>query len=129
MHNEKHGDVSNGYRLRRTFGRGKQMMLRVPRSRLGQFYPVILSLLRNEEEECRQLAFALYGAGLTTEQVGELFEKIYGRFYSSSQVSRMFEYAREEVAQWLERPLERYYALLYIDATFIATRRGESVSK
>lgn len=129
LHNRECLDVSNGYRHRKTYGRGKLLELKVPRSRFHQFYPVILGLLRDEEEECRKLAYGLYGAGLTTEQVGELFEKIYGRSYSSSQISRMFEYARGEVAEWIKRRLNAYYPMLFIDATFISVRRGDSVSK
>jgi len=129
VHNSAYTDVSNGYRFRRTYGSGKLLELKVPRSRYYQFYPMIFGLLKDEEEECKKLAFGLYGAGLTTEQVGELFEKIYGRTYSSSQISRLFEYARGEVAEWIERPLEDYYPIVYIDATFIPVRRGESVSK
>ena len=129
VHNDMYGDLSNGYRLRKTYGKGKMLELKVPRSRYGQFYPVILGLLKDEEEECRKLAYSLYGAGLTTEQVGEVFEKIYGRSYSSSQVSRMFDYARQEVSQWLDRPLEEYYPIIYIDAVFIPVRRVDSVSK
>jgi len=98
IHNETHGDVSNGYRFRKTIGSGKLLELRVPRMRYGQFYPVLLSLLRSQEEECRRMAFSLYVAGLTTAQVGEIFEQLYGKDYSTSQVSRMFEYARSEVS-------------------------------
>lgn len=128
-HNDNQGDMSNGYRPVKTFGRGKILELKVPRSRAGHFYPVILGLLRDQEEESRRLAFSLYGAGLTTQQVGELFDDIYGRQYSTSQISRMFNFAREEVTQWLERPLEPYYPIIYIDATFIYTRRVDNVSK
>lgn len=129
IHNETHGDVSNGYRFRKTIGSGKLLELRVPRTRYGQFYPVLLSLLKDQEEECRRMAFSLYGAGLTTAQVGELFEQLYGKEYSTSQVSRMFEYARQEVSSWLSRGLDSYYPIVMIDATFIYTRREESVSK
>lgn len=128
-HNNDYSDHSNGYRPRKSFGSGKILELRVPRTRQGNFYPVLLSLLKDQEEESRKLAFSLYGAGLTTNQVGELFEEIYGRYYSNSHVSRMFNFAREEVAQWLERPLDPYYPIVYIDATYIATRRGDSVMK
>ena len=41
----------------------------------------------------------------------------------------MFEYAREEVSAWMKRELEEYYPIIYIDATFINTRRIDSVSK
>lgn len=60
-------DYCNGYRLRKTFGQGKMMELKMPRTRTGQFYPVILSLLRDYEEEARRVAFKLYSSGLTTE--------------------------------------------------------------
>lgn len=128
-HNLATNDQSNGYRPRKTYGNGRMMELKVPRSRLGQFYPVVLGLLRNQEEECRRLAFSLYGKGLTTEQVGELFDELYGRSYSKSSISRMFDYARDEVERWQNRPLEAYFPILFIDATFISVRRGESVSK
>lgn len=128
-HNQANGDLSNGYRFRKTYGHGKLLELKVPRTRNGNFYPLILGLLREQEEEAKQIAFKLYGAGLTTEQVGELFGEIYGKSYSSSQVSRMFDYAREEVSEWLQRRLDSYYPILFIDATFIPTRRVDSVSK
>lgn len=128
-HNRQQRDVSNGYRPRKSLGRGKIIELQVPRTRKGNFKPALLALIKDQEEECRRIAFSLYGAGLTTEQVGELFDELYGRHYSTSSVSRMFDYAREEVDAWLNRPLEGYYPIVYIDATYIATRRVDSVMK
>lgn len=128
-HNSSNSDVSNGFRSVRSFGHGKQLRLSVPRSRNSSFYPILLGVLRNQEEESKRIAFKLYGAGLTTEQVGEVFEDIYGEHYSTSQVSRMFDYAREEVKTWLDRGLDNYYPIVYIDATYISTRRVDSVSK
>jgi putative transposase len=128
-HNITNSDVSNGFRSVRTFGQGNQLRLSVPRSRNSSFYPVLLGILRNQEEESKRIAFKLYGAGLTTQQVGEVFEDIYGDHYSTSQVSRMFDYAREEVKEWLNRGLDPYYPIIYIDATYISTRRVDAVSK
>ena len=122
-------DKGNGFRQVKAYGRGKMLELRVPRTREGNFYPVLMSVLRDQEEECRKIAFELYGAGLTTAQVGGLFEKLYGRHYSKSSVSRMFDYAREEVMGWLVRPLDEYYPIIYIDALFWSTRRDGGVSK
>lgn len=129
LHNENKSDVSNGYRSRKANGFGQRLELQVPRSRYNQFYPVILGLLKNQEEEAKRIAYSLYGAGLTTAQVGELFGEFYGNEYSTSQVSRMFDTARDDVQEWLCRPLESYYPIVMIDATFISTRRGDSVSK
>ena len=41
----------------------------------------------------------------------------------------MFDLVREEVFKWLNRPLESYYPIVYIDSIFIPTRRIDSVSK
>jgi len=129
IHNQTNGDVSNGYRWRRAFGAQKQLQLEVPRSRNTNFYPFLLAVIKDQEQELKELAFSLYGSGLTTEQVGEIFKEIYGKKYSTTQVSRLFDYARKEVNDWLLRPLERYYPVIYIDATFIPTRRVDHVSK
>ncbi|MEG2070964.1 MAG: transposase, partial [Bacteroidales bacterium] len=128
-HNRLRQDLSNGYRFRKTYGQGRLLELQIPRTRNGNFYPLILGLLRNQEAEAKEIAFKLYGAGLTTAQVGELFGDIYGQNYSTSQISRMFDYAREEVDFWLKRKLDIYYPIVYIDATFLSTRRIDSVSK
>lgn len=97
--------MNNGYRFRKTYGQGKLLELRVPRTRYEQFYPIVLGLLKDREEEFRKIAFSLYRAGLTAKQVGEVFGQLYGKAYSSSQISRLIEYAREEVKEWLSRPL------------------------
>ena len=124
-----HGDLSNGYRSRRAFSQGRVMELQVPRTRFGNFYPVLLSVLKDQRSEMDRLGFMLYNKGLTTEQVGEVFGEIYGRSYSKQSISRMADLAREEVLSWLERPLEAYYPIIYIDCTFVPVRRNGAVRK
>jgi transposase-like protein len=128
-HNAERGDLSNGYRPRRAFGGGRVMELRVPRTRYGAFYPVLLNVLKDQQSEMERLTFSLYTAGLTTEQIGDIFDDIYGKHYSKQRVSQMMDYAREEIQGWLERPLEAYYPLLYIDCTFVPVRRDAMVRK
>src|SRR5690625_5684050 len=83
-------DYSNGYRYRKAFGEGKMIELKVPRTREG-FYPVVLGLLKDQEKEAHNLAFELYKSGLTSDKVGDVFEGLYGKDESTSQVSRMFK--------------------------------------
>lgn len=129
LHNEMYSDLSNGFRPRKLATHGKILELKVPRTRFNSFYPVILAILKEEEEEYKKLAFQLYSAGLTTDQIGDIFETVYGKNYSTSQVSRMFNHARDEVEEWRNRPLDNYYPICYIDATYVPTRRVDSVSK
>lgn len=129
VYNADKGDLSNGYRPRRAFGGGRVMELRVPRTRYGSFYPVVLTVLKDQQAEMERLTFSLYTAGLTTEQIGDIFDDIYGKHYSKQRVSQMMDYAREEIQGWLERPLEVYYPIVYIDCTFVPVRRDAMVRK
>jgi len=59
------------------YGR-KVFELRVPRSRNGNFYPLLLGVLKDQEEEAQKLVSSLYCSGLTTEQVDKIYEQFYG---------------------------------------------------
>lgn len=126
--NNKQGDVSNGYRFGSVLGHGGKLELSIPRSRHHNFYPLILALVKEQNEESKSLAYELYSSGLTTEQIGNLFDKIYGHQYSKSSISNMMSNARTDVQSWLNRKLEKRYPIIYIDATYWHTRRLDSVS-
>ena len=126
---ENADEQCNGFRSRRWYSHGFEFSLRVPRSRSGNFYPVLLGLIRNESEERARLFNLLYTKGLTTQQIGEISDCVYGRTYSKQQVSHLARSCREDVELWLGRDLSSHYLAVYIDATFISTRRDGRVSK
>lgn len=89
-----HGNPQNkcyGYRFGHSYGQGRKLEFRIPRDRYRNLHPLILAILRNQEEECDWLAGVLYTKGLTQEQVGDIFEQIYGQHYSKSGISRMVD--------------------------------------
>ena len=118
----------NGYRPGHTYGHGRKLEFRIPRDRYGNFHPQILAILRDQEEECDRLAGALYTKGLTQEQVGDVFEQIYGQGYSKSSISRMVQCVRDQVAEWLDRGLDSYYPVLFVDCVHIKIHRKRSVA-
>lgn len=118
----------NGYRLEHTDGQGRKLEFRIPRDRYGNFHPQIIAIFRNQEEECDRLAGALYTKGLTQEQVSDVFDQIYGQHYSKSSISRMVESVRTQVNTWLERGLESYYPVVFVDCVHIKIHRKRSVS-
>ena len=127
--NENAHEQCNGFRSRRWYSHGFEFFLRIPRSRSGNFYSIILGLIRSKSEERAKLFNLLYTKGITTKQIGEISETIYGRSYSKQQVSYLSTNCREDVEQWLNRRLSSHYLAIYIDATFITTRRDKQVSK
>ena len=71
----------NGFRPRRWYCKGYTFVLRIPRSRSGIFYPVLLGIIRIECEERSALVYQLYTKGLITEQISEVIETVYGRLF------------------------------------------------
>jgi len=121
------GNKGNGYRQGKSYGNGRVLEFRIPRDRYGNFHPTILALLRDQEVECEQLASSLYCKGLTQSQVGEVFGEVYGKHYSKASISRMIEYLRADVEQWLMRSLESYYPVVFVDAIHVKVHRKRSV--
>lgn len=124
---DSQGNKGNGYRIGHTYGNGRKLEFRIPRDRYGNFHPQILAILRNQEEECDRLAGVLYTKGLTQEQVGDVFDEIYGQHYSKSSISRMVESVRGQVDRWLERGLDSYYPIVFVDCVHIKIHRKKSV--
>ena len=122
------GNKGNGYRPGCTYGQGRKLEFRIPRDRYGSFHPQILAILRDQEEECDRLAGVLYTKCLTQEQVGDVFDQIYGRHYSKASISRMVESVRTQVGEWLERGLEEYYPVVFVDCMHIKIHRKRSVA-
>lgn len=122
------GNKGNGYRPGSTYGQGRKLEFRIPRDRYGNFHPQILAILRDQEEECDRLAGVLYTKGLTQEQVGDVFDQIYGQHYSKASISRMVECVRTQVNEWLERGLEEYYPVVFVDCVHIKIHRKRSVA-
>ena len=52
-----------------------------------------------------------------------MFDEIYGEHYSKSSISRMIEYVRKEVDSWLQRDLDSYYPIVFVDCVHIKVFR------
>ena len=117
------GNKGNGYRSASRSGIGSKLQLQIPRDRMGVFKPIILGLLNEKEEQIKDLCFELYGKGLTTRQIEEVIAKIYGSNYSKSSISRITTDFSSLVSAWLNRKLDHYYPVVYIDAIHVKVRR------
>ena len=120
---------ANGYRYITPILDGSLIELRVPRDRFGNFKPHILNLIKHNQQRLSEVAFTLYSSGMSTSQVGEVFEQIYGKSYSKSGISSLCEHSRNIALEWLERDLEEFYPAIYIDAHYNSVKRDKKISK
>jgi len=121
---EDQGDnKGNGFRPGQVYGRGRQLQLRIPRDRQGQFYPVLLALLRDQDSQLHDLSFMLYSKGLTTRDIGEVLDLIYGKNYSKSTISNINTSFYGQMEDWRNRELDQEYLAVYIDAIWEKVKR------
>lgn len=115
----------NGYRTVKKAGMFGQLELLIPRDRLGTFKPIIQAILNKQEEKIKDLSYALYAKGLTTLQVSDILEDIYGRSYSKTTVSRISNTFYTDIEKWLERELDPTYLMMMVDAIHIKVKRDK----
>ncbi|HDQ16111.1 MAG TPA: IS256 family transposase, partial [Bacteroidetes bacterium] len=115
---------ANGYRLGKVFGHGSQLELRIPRDRQSDFKPVMLALFRNQESYLKEVSFDLYSKGLTTRDICDVMETIYGKHYSKSTISNISQSFYEQMEAWRNRTIEAHYLALYIDGLHVKLKRN-----
>lgn len=124
IHNDSENDVSNGFRPRNLCLVGDTLVLNVPRTRRHQFLPVVLGILRQKKEVIQDITEIMVSRGNTMDDVSAVLEVIYGKRYSTSQISRIATGSKEIIEEWLTRSLPKEAEALLIDATYIKTCRG-----
>lgn len=121
---ESENNKANGYRSGSVFGYGHQIELRIPRDRLSNFTPTILTLFRNQESYIKEVSFQLYTKGLTTRDVSDVMNVIYGKHYSKSKVSDISQSFYQQMQAWRNRTLDTHYPVIYIDGLHVKLKRG-----
>jgi len=126
---ESVNNKGNGFRKVNGLGISESLALRIPRDRLSQFKPLILEIMRESNTQLEELCFELYYKGLTTREIEEITENIYGKKLSKSKISNINKTFYKDMELFRKRQIDSHYPIIYIDATFINTKRVDSVSK
>ena len=114
---------ANGFRLGKVFGFGSQLELLIPRDRQSQFIPTILALFRDQEHYLKEVSFKMYSKGLTTGDVSEVMETIYGSHYGKSTISNITQSFYSQMESWRNRDLDKRYLALFIDGLHVKLKR------
>lgn len=61
----------------------------------------------------------MYARGLSTRDIANSIDQMYGQKYSATSVSNLTDIAVKEIEQWKKRPVEKRYNVLFIDALCI----------
>ena len=114
------GNSRNGHYTRKMRTSGGDAEIKVPRDRNGAFQSVLLEKNSNEIE---QKIIAMYAKGMSTRDIQEMLEELYGIDVSPETISAITDKVWPLVDEWQNRPLMSQYAIVYLDAIHIKLRR------
>ncbi len=100
------------------------------KSRLSEFEPTIVP--KGEKvllKELQEKLFLLYSKDLSTRDIQDILEDIYGTRLSASTISRLTDRIMPEVKDWLSRPLKEKYVAIFIVRMFPTVKEADKVVK
>ena len=101
----------------------------VPRARDSTFNPVIVAKRQRRLGGVDTIVLSLVAKGLTTGEVSAHFEEIYGASLSKDTISRITDRVLQKMTEWMARPLEKVYAVVFIDAIYVKVRDGQVANR
>lgn len=117
--NSRNGNYSRNFQTKY----GVIEKLEVPRDRNNDFQTALFEPYKRRDDWLEQTVIQMYARGLSTRDIANLIEQMYGQKYSATSVSNLTDIAVKEIEQWKNRPLEKRYSVLFIDALSIKIRR------
>ena len=128
----RHSDFDNarnGYKSKKVRSSYGEFDIDVPQDRNSTFEPRIVNKRQKDISEIDRKIIAMYGRGLTTRQISEQIEEIYGFDVSESFVSDVTDKILPEIEEWKSRPLDTVYPIIFIDAVHFSVRKEKSIQK
>jgi len=116
------GNSRNGKSRKKLKGDFGEIEIEVPRDREGQFEPKIVPKHQRRFDGFDDKILSMYARGMTTREIQGHLQEIYGVEVSPGLISEVTDGVWEEVQNWQSRPLERMYAIVYLDALFVKMR-------
>ena len=119
------GNSRNGTRPKTVITDIGPVAIDVPRDRAGTFEPVIVPKRKRRLAGVDQMVLSLSAKGLTHGEISAHFEEIYGAKVSKETVTRITDRVIETMGEWQNRPLERVYPVMFIDAINVKIPEGQ----
>ena len=115
-------DYRNGYKSKRVNSSYGSMDIDVPQDRKSTFEPQIVKKRQKDISDIDQKIISMYAKGMTTRQISETIEDIYGFETSEDFISDVTDKILPQIEDWQNRPLDEVYPILYIDAIHHSVR-------
>lgn len=113
----------NGKTSKRVLSDSGPLEISTPRDREGSFEPQLVAKRQRElSSGLDEQIIALYAQGNSVEDVRRLLVKLYGVDISAGKISQITDKVLPRIQAWRDRPLQPFYAVLYLDAIHFKVR-------
>lgn len=124
------GNARNGTTPKRLHTDVGTIGLEVPRDRNASFDPQIVPKGTRRLDGFNDRIIALYARGMTVRDIQAHLAEIYAVDVSHDLISKVTDAVLDDAREWQNRPLERVYAAIYLDAITCKVRdQGVVASK
>lgn len=115
----------NGHSKKTVQGEMGEIPLDIPRDRNGTFDPVLIGKYQRRLPGFDDKILALYAKGLTTRDIQDVVQELYGVEVSATLISEVTADLDGEVSLWRNRRLEACWPIVYFDGIVVHVR-GEN---
>jgi transposase-like protein len=121
------GNSRNGFYPKTINTKFGKTPLSIPRDRNGNFEPQIVKKYETSVNGLEETIIALYSKGMSTRDIEDHMNDIYGVDVSPTLVSKVTDKILPEVLEWQTRPLEVVYPIVFLDAIHFKVRHENQI--
>jgi transposase-like protein len=122
-------DYRNGYKSKTVKSSIGEVELEVPQDRKSTFEPQVVKKGQKDISDIDHKIISMYAKGMTTRQISDTIEDIYGFDVSEGFISDVTDKILPQIEEWQNRPLDDVYPVIYIDAIHYSVRDNGVIVK
>lgn len=119
----------NGTKSKRVRSKYGEFDIDVPQDRQSTFEPKVVHKRQKDISAIDDKIISMYAKGMSTRQISETIEDIYGFDVSEGMISDITDKLLPEIEAWQNRPLSAVYPIVFIDAVHFSVREDGIIRK
>lgn len=127
--NKETDDSRNGYSKKTVTSSLGEIELDIPRDRKGEFKPQTVKKNQTDVSNIEDQVLSMYAKGMTTRDISDHLHSVYGVDASAEMISHMTDRILPVAKEWQNRPLEKKYAIVFMDAVHFHVRQDNQIVK
>src|SRR5690554_4625710 len=120
-------NARNGYSKKILKGNHGEVKISTPRDREGSYNPILVGKRQTRLTEFDDQIISLYARGMSTRDIADAFEDMYGAKVSHSLIAQVTDAVIEQVEAWQSRSLDDIYPIIYLDCIVVKVRQDNRV--